>query len=154
MARICVAEDDADIRNVIAFTLLDGGHEVLAVKDGRAALDAVSSENPDILVLDLMLPEMDGLEVLDTLESKGLRAGTRVLVVSARSSEQDRLVGFEHGADLYLAKPFDPVEFLQAVGDLLESSPEALQDKRQQERDRSALLAQLENVFPDANPMT
>lgn len=153
MARICVAEDDADIRNVLAFTLLDGGHEVLAVRDGRAAVDAVTSESPDILVLDLMLPEMDGFAVLDTLETSGHRSRTKVLVVSARSTEQDRLLGFEHGADAYLTKPFDPVEFLQAVGDLLAASPEALEAKRQQERDKTALLAQLETVFTDDGPV-
>lgn len=154
MARICVAEDDTDIRNVLAFTLLDGGHEVLAVRDGKAALDAVTEQSPDVLVLDLMLPEMDGYEVLKAMDAAGERDGTRVLIVSAKSDEKDLLKGFEHGADLYLTKPFDPREFLDAVSHLLEASPEELALKREEERSKSSLLSQLETVFPYGDPLS
>lgn len=147
MARIYIAEDDADIRSILTQSLLEQGHEVLAAKDGRAALDAVLADPPDVLVLDLMMPLLDGFEVMDQIQARGVRSSTRVLVLSARNSEVERVRGFEHGADLYLTKPFDHAEFVSAVSDLLSCTRGELEAKRQHERDKAALLAQLESVF-------
>lgn len=149
MARIYIAEDDPDIRSILTHSLLEEGHEVLAAKDGRAALDAVLAEPPDVLVLDLMMPLLDGFEVMDQIQARGVRSSTRILILSARNSEAERVRGFDHGADLYLTKPFDHTEFVTAVGVLLSFSRAELELKRQQEKDKAALLAQLESVFQE-----
>ncbi|MGI8774565.1 MAG: response regulator transcription factor [Actinomycetota bacterium] len=150
MARIYVADDDADIRNLLVFSLIEEGHEVLAAKDGRFAMDAILQEVPDLLVLDVMMPNLDGFQVLAALDEAGIRSMVRVLILTARSSEKNRLEGLEKGADLYLTKPFDPDEFLTVVRDLLSSSEEELIARREAERDRASLLAQLDAAFTSA----
>ena len=149
MARIYIAEDDADIRSILMHSLLEEGHEVAAAKDGRSAIDAIVGDPPDVLVLDLMMPELDGFAVLEALYTRGVRDKTRVLILSAKNSEAERVEGFEHGADLYLTKPFEHEEFVAAVTDLLEFSPEDLQELRDQEQRKAALLAQLESLFQE-----
>ncbi len=149
MARIYIAEDDADIRQVLTRSLIEEGHEVLATRDGKAALEAVMEEAPDVLVLDIMMPDLDGFEVLDGLQRSGFRSSTRVMILSARNSERERVEGFEHGADMYLTKPFDHDEFVAAVRDLLDASSEELELRRQHEKDKATLLAQLESVFQE-----
>lgn len=150
MARIYVADDDADIRNLLVFSLIEEGHEVLAAKDGRLAMDAVIQEVPDLLVLDVMMPNLDGFQVLAALEEAGIRPMVRVLMLTARSSEKNRLEGLEKGADLYLTKPFDPDEFLDVVRELLSSSEDELVARREAERDKASLLAQLDAAFTSA----
>lgn len=149
MARIYIAEDDADIRSILTYSLLEEGHEVLATKDGRATLDAVLADPPDVLVLDLMMPLLDGFEVMDQIQARGVRSSTRILILSARNTEAERVRGFDQGADLYLTKPFDHAEFVAAVADLLSCSRDELEVRRQREKDKAALLAQLESVFQE-----
>jgi DNA-binding response OmpR family regulator len=152
MARIYIADDDADIRSVLSFSLAQRGHQVSAAQDGKGVVTAVSEDAPDLLVLDLIMPNVDGYRVLNDLEASGLRNEVKVLVVTARNSEQDRVEVFERGADGYLSKPFEPEEFLEAVEDLLEASPEELRRHREHERDQASLLAQLESVFGEMEP--
>lgn len=149
MARIYIAEDDPDVRSILTRSVVDEGHEVMAAKDGRSALDAVLADPPDVLILDLMMPELDGFAVLDALRSRSGGSSVRVLVLTARNSESERVEGFEHGADMYLTKPFDHGELVAAISELLSSSPEQLAQRRQRERDKALLLAQLETVFQD-----
>lgn len=147
VARIYIADDEPDIRNLLTFTLVDEGHEVLTVPDGAKAVAAVAEDPPDLLVLDLMMPVMDGFQVLDELEARGVRALTRVLMLTARRTEKDRLEGLQHGADLYISKPFDTDELLVAVHDLLGTSHQELEAMKEKERDTTSLLVQLESVF-------
>jgi DNA-binding response OmpR family regulator len=149
MARIYIADDDADIRNLLTFTLIEEGHEVLAAKDGEMAIEAITKEPPDVLVLDMMMPKLDGLGVLKRLEESGALGRTRVLILTAKSAERDRVVGLEQGADQYLTKPFDPDELIGAVDALLGSTIEELAIRREAERDKASLLAQLDAVFQD-----
>jgi len=149
MARIYIAEDDPDVRSILTRSLVDEGHEVQAAKDGRSALDAVLADPPDVLVLDLMMPELDGFAVLEAVRSGTSTRDVRVLVLTARNSESERVEGFEHGADLYLTKPFDHDEFVTSIADLLSATTEQLVQRRQIERDKALLLAQLETVFQD-----
>ena len=149
MARIYIADDDADIRNLLTFTLLEEGHEVLAAKDGQMAVEAIVKDPPDLLVLDMMMPKLDGLGVLRALEASGVRDTTKVLVLTAKTSESDRLEGFDRGADLYLTKPFDPDELAESVRSLLGSTHEELRARREAERDKASLLAQLDAVFDE-----
>lgn len=115
--RILVAEDQADIRDLLVMNLQQAGYVVAAVPDGAAALAAEQHEPSDLLVLDLMMPGLDGLEVC-----KGLRARERdtpILMLTARSTELDRVLGLELGADDYLTKPFSMAELLARVKALL-----------------------------------
>ena len=116
-AEILVAEDQADIRDLIALNLRHAGYDVTPVADGRAALDSQAERAADLLILDLMMPGLDGLEVCKALRAKG--RATPILMLTAKSTELDRVLGLELGADDYLTKPFSMAELLARVKALL-----------------------------------
>jgi DNA-binding response OmpR family regulator len=116
-SRILVAEDQADIRDLIVMNLREAGHEVRAVADGRAALEAEAEVASELLILDLMMPALDGLEVCKALRAQG--RATPILMLTAKSTELDRVLGLELGADDYLTKPFSMAELLARVKALL-----------------------------------
>jgi DNA-binding response OmpR family regulator len=116
-SRILVAEDQVDIRDLIVMNLRQAGHDVHAVADGRAALAAEAERTSDLLVLDLMMPLLDGLEVCKALRAMG--RATPILMLTAKSTELDRVLGLELGADDYLSKPFSMAELLARVKALL-----------------------------------
>jgi DNA-binding response OmpR family regulator len=116
-SHILVAEDQADIRELIVMNLRQAGHDVLAVADGQAALDSQLERASDLLVLDLMMPKLDGLEVCKALRARG--RATPILMLTAKSTELDRVLGLELGADDYLTKPFSMAELLARVKALL-----------------------------------
>jgi DNA-binding response OmpR family regulator len=116
-AEILVAEDQADIRDLIALNLRHAGYDVTPVADGRAALASQSDHSSDLLILDLMMPGLDGLEVCKALRAKG--RATPILMLTAKSTELDRVLGLELGADDYLTKPFSMAELLARVKALL-----------------------------------
>jgi len=149
MARILIADDDPDIRQLVIYALADEGHEVSVAKDGQEALDHVVQSPPDLMLLDIMMPEMDGYDVLRALDERGIRGFTKILVLTAKGSERDWKLGYDLGADRYMTKPFDPDELLETVGEMLTSTPEELEAKREQEQDRANLLSQLESIFGD-----
>jgi DNA-binding response OmpR family regulator len=152
MARIYVADDDADIRNLLTLSLLEEGHEVLVAKDGESALESILEEVPDLLILDVMMPRMDGFQVLEGLSQYGLKRETKVLILTARGSERDRIRGLQSGADRYLGKPFAPDEFMATVRELLAASFSDLSAGRQAELEKARLLATLETVFEEPHP--
>jgi DNA-binding response OmpR family regulator len=117
MHSILVAEDQADIRELIVLNLQQAGYAVTAVADGQAALASQAERASDLLVLDLMMPSLDGLEVCKALRSRG--RATPILMLTAKSTELDRVLGLELGADDYLTKPFSMAEFLARVKALL-----------------------------------
>jgi DNA-binding response OmpR family regulator len=116
-SRILVAEDQADIRDLIVMNLREAGHAVHAVADGRAALAAEAEQASELLILDLMMPALDGLEVCKALRAQG--RATPILMLTAKSTELDRVLGLELGADDYLTKPFSMAELLARVKALL-----------------------------------
>jgi len=116
-ATILVAEDQADIRELLVLNLRNAGYEVSAVADGREALARQTEQARDLLVLDLMMPGLDGLEVCKALRAKG--SATPILMLTAKSTELDRVLGLELGADDYLTKPFSLAELLARVKALL-----------------------------------
>ena len=115
--QILVAEDQADIRDLIVMNLRAAGHEVTAVADGAAALAQHTVRAHDLLILDLMMPMLDGLEVCKALRARG--SATPILMLTAKSTELDRVLGLELGADDYLTKPFSLAELLARVKALL-----------------------------------
>ena len=152
MARIYVADDDADIRNLLTLSLLEEGHEVLVAKDGESALESILEEVPDLLILDVMMPRMDGFQVLEGLDTYGLMRDTKILILTARGSEADRILGLQKGAHKYLGKPFHPDELMATVREILEASFEDLRVGRDAELEKARLLATLESVFEEPRP--
>jgi DNA-binding response OmpR family regulator len=116
-ASILVAEDQTDIRELLVMNLRGAGYAVEAVADGAAALASQSERPSDLLVLDLMMPGLDGLEVCKALRARG--GSTPILMLTAKSTELDRVLGLELGADDYLTKPFSLAELLARVKALL-----------------------------------
>jgi DNA-binding response OmpR family regulator len=114
---ILVAEDQADIRDLLVMNLRGAGYEVIAVADGLAALASQEESSSDLLILDLMMPGLGGLEVCKALRARG--HGTPILMLTAKSTELDRVLGLELGADDYLTKPFSLAELLARVKALL-----------------------------------
>jgi two-component system OmpR family response regulator len=109
---ILVADDDAQIRAVVRIGLTQAGFSVAEAPDGRAALEKAESLRPDLIVLDIGMPEMDGLEVCRTLRKT---SQVPILFLTAHADEIDRVVGLELGADDYVAKPFSPRELVARV---------------------------------------
>ena len=149
MAKIHISDDEADIRQLLTFTLAEDGHEVTVSKDGRMAVEMMVLDPPQILVLDLMMPEMDGLAVLKEMQDYQILDSTKVLVLTAKGSEYDRHLAFDLGADEFLTKPFDPEEVLSTVELMLASTKEELKVHRDKERDTAHLLSQLESILDD-----
>lgn len=114
---ILVAEDQADIRELLVMNLRNAAYQVSAVADGAAALASQSETASDLLILDLMMPGLDGLEVCKALRARGHT--TPILMLTAKSTELDRVLGLELGADDYLTKPFSLAELLARVKALL-----------------------------------
>src|SRR4051794_5356447 len=117
--RILVVEDDPDIADLVAHYLDKAGFITDRVASGREALSMVAAKPPDLLVLDLMLPQVDGLEICRILRSEKKTAGIPIIMLTARAEESERIVGLELGADDYLAKPFSPNELVARVRALL-----------------------------------
>jgi two-component system, OmpR family, response regulator MtrA len=115
-AKVLVADDDPRHAEGIRRYLVAAGHETIVVHDGRAALDTARRHRPDLLVLDVMMPGLDGLQVCRTLRQE---SDVLVLMLTARSSESDLLLGLELGADDYLTKPFSPRELVARIRTLL-----------------------------------
>ena len=119
MARILVADDDVDIRELIEFKLSTLGHEIIAVNDGAAAVDACREHKPDLAVLDVMMPGMSGLDAIRVIRGDDTMADMPVILLTARAQESDVETGFDSGADDYITKPFSPRELASRVQALL-----------------------------------
>jgi len=122
MARIVVADDDADIRDLVVFKLEQSGHEVVAVGDGAAAVEACRDAVPDLVVLDLMMPGMGGLDACRALRADAGLTRVPVILLTARAQESDIEQGFDAGADDYVVKPFSPRELASRVSAMLSRS--------------------------------
>ena len=120
MKRILVAEDQTDIRDLLVLNLQAAGYEVTSAPDGLHALASETARNNDLLILDLMMPGLDGLELCKALRARGCI--TPILMLTAKSTELDRVLGLELGADDYLTKPFSLAELLARVKALLRRS--------------------------------
>jgi two-component system alkaline phosphatase synthesis response regulator PhoP len=116
---VLVVEDDSDIAQLVVHYLDKAGFSTEVVSSGRDALAAIATRPPDLLILDLMLPQVDGLEICRIARSNDLTAAMPIIMLTARAEESDRVIGLELGADDYLAKPFSPNELVARVRALL-----------------------------------
>jgi two-component system response regulator MtrA len=130
-APILVVDDDAKIVALVRAYLERDGFAVVEARDGLGALDAAAAHNPQLVVLDLMLPELDGLGVMRRLR---LRSDVPILMLSARGTTADRVTGIGEGADDYLPKPFSPAELVVRVRAILRRSPAAGAQQRPGDR--------------------
>ncbi len=115
MSRILVVEDDRDIAELVAHYLERAGHTAVIVGSGPDALAEARRDPPDVLILDRMLPGLDGLEVCRTLRAERQTADVPIIMLTARAEESDRVAGLEFGADDYVTKPFSPKELVARV---------------------------------------
>ncbi|MGH3345925.1 MAG: response regulator transcription factor [Nocardioides sp.] len=122
VARILVADDDVDIRELVEFKLSTMGHDIVAVGDGAAAIDACMAEKPDLAVLDVMMPGVSGLDAIRAIRAEPALADLPVILLTARAQESDVETGFDSGADDYITKPFSPRELASRVQALLSRS--------------------------------
>ncbi len=115
MERVLIVDDDPDIQGLVSYNLSQAGFRVTNAVTGSAALESVREQPPDLIILDIMLPDLDGLEVCRTLRTRASSRRIPIIMLTARTEESDRVVGFELGADDYVMKPFSPRELVLRV---------------------------------------
>ena len=120
MARVLIADDQADLLAILAARFRALGYEVLEASDGAQAVELAQSARPDIAILDVMMPELNGFQVCETIKEDEKLAQMPVILLTAKSTDADKFWGSEVGADLYLTKPVDPPDVVKAVKDLLQ----------------------------------
>ncbi len=131
--RILVVEDDRDINELIRYNLEREGFEVLSLFDGAQAVDIVETRKPDLVLLDLMLPECDGLQICRELKGEDSTKNIPIIMITAKGTESDVVVGLSMGADDYLAKPFSPQVLLARIKAIFRRTSTAVEATQQQE---------------------
>src|SRR5215470_6713291 len=131
MERVLIVDDDPDIQRLVTYNLSQAGFQVTTASSGRTALETVQEHPPDLIILDIMMPDIDGMEVCRTLRQRESSRRIPIIMLTARGEEIDRVVGFELGADDYVMKPFSPRELVLRVKSIFrrvgESRTETLQ---------------------------
>ena len=117
--RILIVEDELDLRSTLEFKFKSEGYSVNAVSKGKDAIEAIARKKPDLVLLDLMLPDMSGLDVCKTIRNSADSFDTAIIMLTAKGEEVDRVLGFELGADDYVVKPFSVRELALRVSTVL-----------------------------------
>lgn len=123
MSLVYYVEDDASIRGAVLYALNSTGFEAEGFEDGESFFEAVSQQLPDIVLLDIMLPGIDGLEVLERLRADRKTADIPVILITAKGSEFEKVIGLDSGADDYVAKPFGVMELISRIKAVLRRVP-------------------------------
>ena len=121
--KILLVDDEPELLLLVEARLKANGYEVQCAGDGQAALEKAKKERPDLIILDLMLPKMDGFRVCALLKKDARYAPTPIILFTAKAEEEDRKLGEEAGADAYITKPFDPQVLLEKIQHLIEKRP-------------------------------
>lgn len=122
--KILIVEDEKDIVKMLEYNLKKEGFKTLSARDGESAVNLAGKEHPDLVLLDLMLPGIDGLEVCKRLKSEKKTASIPIIMLTAKSQESDKIVGLELGADDYVTKPFSPRELIARIKAVLRRAEE------------------------------
>ena len=117
--RILIVEDEESLLKLESILLSSKGYSVTGVMDGKSALDEISARKPDLVVLDIMLPEMDGFEVCKRIKENPETAGIPVVMLTAKKNSQDYARGMQVGADAYVTKPFKSAQVIELIEGLL-----------------------------------
>jgi len=117
--KILIVEDDRDIVEMVEYNLREQGYETLSALNGEDGVELARRQRPNLIILDIMLPIMDGFEVCRTLKSNDITAQIPIIILSAKSQETDKVVGLELGADDYVTKPFSPRELIARIRAIL-----------------------------------
>src|ERR1700716_4668777 len=131
--RVLVVEDDATIRDTLTFNLKKEGYVVTVAQDGADAVARARSSRPDLILLDLMLPELNGLEVCRILRQEG---NVPIIMLTAKESEVDKVIGLQLGADDYITKPFSLRELFARMTAVLRRSEQQRHTRAEREEDR------------------
>jgi phosphate regulon transcriptional regulator PhoB len=137
--KILVVEDEPDIRKLVHYNLAQERYKVLEAEDGEQALKIIQRDKPNLVILDLMLPGLSGIEICKLLREKPDTAKLPILMLTAKAGEADRVVGLEMGADDYLAKPFSPRELVARVRAILRRANGAAQSENLPAYDKGGL---------------
>ncbi len=153
--KILVVEDEPDIRELVRYNLEQAGFEVFESEDGEGALQMVDEVRPSLVVLDLMLPKADGLDLCRMLRQKPRTATLPVVLLTAKAAEVDRVLGLELGADDYITKPFSPRELVARVKAVLRRSESggSAQPRDVFERGRLRIDFESHEVWVDGKPL-
>lgn len=127
--RILIVDDEPDALELIKFNMKESGYQVVTAPDGRKALETIKNERPDLVVLDLMLPEVDGLEVCKIIRRNAETSDLPIIMLTAKAAEIDRVLGLELGADDYMTKPFSPRELMLRIRNLLKRKAGGSEEK-------------------------
>ena len=117
--KVLIVDDEKDMVYAVRLQLEANGYEVLETNDGQGALDKTRKEKPDVIILDLMIPKVDGYKVCRTLKFDKKYKKIPIIIFTARAQKADEQLGFEVGADAYITKPFDPKMLLEKIKELL-----------------------------------
>lgn len=121
--KILLVDDEVSLIEVMKFRLEEAGYEVITATDGFSAMSMARAQRPDIVLLDLMLPKLDGYTVCRMLKLSGVTKGIPIIILTARSSPCDRDRGLETGADAYMTKPIDIPSLLEKISELMKDRP-------------------------------
>lgn len=129
MKRVFCVEDDTNIKELLEYTLKASGYEVDGFEDGMHFFEALNKKKPDIILLDIMLPDMDGMQILSELKKKDETSTIPVIMLTAKSGRLDKIKGLDGGADDYITKPFDVLELVSRINAVLRRSKIVSADK-------------------------
>ena len=146
MEKILVVEDELSISTLLKFNLEKSGYSVITSLDGKEGLELARKESPDFIILDLMLPGMDGMEICKTLRME--KNNTPILILSAKDEEYDKIIGLELGADDYLTKPFSPREVVARIKAILRRSNQKGPQGSPTEEDQTLIMGPFK-IDPD-----
>jgi DNA-binding response OmpR family regulator len=144
---LLIVDDDHNIRDMLSLVLEDAGHNVRVARDGLEAVAALEQSAPDAMVLDLMMPGLDGHGVLRTMRERDLAGETRVLVLTCKLHAGEFIEAWQLGADEYVTKPVDPFVLVGKLTDLLDVPVAQLHEEREAKLEKAVLLARLESSF-------
>jgi two-component system alkaline phosphatase synthesis response regulator PhoP len=138
--KILIVDDEKDIVKMLVYNFKKEGYRTISVYDGEGALDAATREIPNLIILDLMLPGIDGMEVCKTLRKESKTAHIPIIMLTAKTQEADKIVGLELGADDYVTKPFSPRELIARVKAVL---------RRMQEKEKTPEILKVDDLTID-----